>query len=499
LGTIDKKQLVAACQAGDREAQGLLYSTYRRKMTRIIRQYVPDCDMSQDVLHDGFLIILSQIQSLRNPEQLEYWMATIMKNLSLHSLSQIQFDDILEEPEEEVDEDPAQELSYEELMALVDQLPDGYRTVFRLAVLEGKSHQEIADMLGISPKSSASQLARAKEKLRALILEHRRQAAMLAVLALFLLPLSLYFVRHRQEVEIPMEASATHDAPQHDAPQRDASESKPLEREVPKAVKAGPMIAEQISTGEERDTILHADTIQVVSEKKTDIQELLAEVPSTSASRRRKSRGWSINVSTNTFGTGKDGGVDGDRTAMDSPSDVPKDDEEETRGTKSSEALNARHLIPITFGIQVSKGIAPYWSVETGLQYTLLRSEYSYLAGYYTEKVRAHFLIIPVALQYSFRRGTQTNLYASGGANLNIPLGASWSVEGWDLHSKLRYPMSVSLNVGLGFEYKVSSSASLFVQPSLNYHMMSSSEYPILWQDKSVTFELPVGIRIIIR
>jgi RNA polymerase sigma-70 factor (ECF subfamily) len=161
--------------------------------------------------------------------------------------------------------------------------------------------------------------------------------------------------------------------------------------------------------------------------------------------------------------------------------------------------LNARHLIPITFGIQVSKGIAPYWSVETGLQYTLLRSEYSYLAGYYTEKVRAHFLIIPVALQYSFRRGTQTNLYASGGANLNIPLGASWSVEGWDLHSKLRYPMSVSLNVGLGFEYKVSSSASLFVQPSLNYHMMSSSEYPILWQDKSVTFELPVGIRIIIR
>jgi RNA polymerase sigma-70 factor (ECF subfamily) len=130
LGTIDKKQLVEACQAGDREAQGLLYSTYRRKMMRIIRQYVPDCDMSQDVLHDGFLIILSQIQSLRNPEQLEYWMATIMKNLSLHSLSQIQFDDILEEPEEEVDEDPAQELSYEELMALVDQLiilPHRYR------------------------------------------------------------------------------------------------------------------------------------------------------------------------------------------------------------------------------------------------------------------------------------------------------------------------------------------------------------------------------------
>jgi hypothetical protein len=100
-----------------------------------------------------------------------------------------------------------------------------------------------------------------------------------------------------------------------------------------------------------------------------------------------------------------------------------------------------------------------------------------------------------VALQYRFLRGAQTNLYASGGASLDIPVGASWSVEGWDNHAKLSYPMAVSLNFGLGFECKVSSSVSLFVQPSLSYHMMDSSEYPILWQDKSVTFELPVGIR----
>jgi RNA polymerase sigma-70 factor (ECF subfamily) len=149
--------------------------------------------------------------------------------------------------------------------------------------------------------------------------------------------------------------------------------------------------------------------------------------------------------------------------------------------------------------VRISKGIAPAWSVETGLQYTLLRSEYSNKAVNNTKKVRAHFLSIPVALQYSFLQGAQTNLYASGGASLNIPVGASWNVEGWNEHAKLRYPMSVSLNVGLGFEYKLSSSASLFVQPSLNYHMMDSSEYPILWQDKSVTFELPVGIRMIIK
>ncbi len=88
---MDKKRLVTACQTGNREAQALLYTTYRRKMLKIIRQYVADYDMAQDVLHDGFLIIFSQIQSLRKPESLDYWMATIMKNLAIHTLSQINF------------------------------------------------------------------------------------------------------------------------------------------------------------------------------------------------------------------------------------------------------------------------------------------------------------------------------------------------------------------------------------------------------------------------
>jgi RNA polymerase sigma-70 factor (ECF subfamily) len=490
-------------------------------MIRIIRQYVPDCDMSQDVLHDGFLIILSQIQSLRNPEQLEYWMATIMKNLSLHSLSQIQFDDILEEPEDEADDMPSEELSYEELMALVDQLPDGYRTVFRLAVLEGKSHQEIADMLGISPKSSASQLARAKEKLRTLVLDYKRQAGMLAVLVLFLLPLSLYFIFHRQDAEPPIKAFAPQDESKREEPKIPSAAPKETESSLlaTSSVKHSlPVTVKDVSSEEGKDVspqegdeeqetstgtvVASQDTMQVAPVKESAVQDLLADQPSEPISRKKRVKGWTMNVSTNALSSSMKGGTPEDLATtgpLDSPTNPPKDDEEETRATRSVDNLEAHHLIPLTFGVRISKGIAPAWSVETGLQYTLLRSEYSNKAVNNTKKVRAHFLSIPVALQYSFLQGAQTNLYASGGASLNIPVGASWNVEGWNEHAKLRYPMSVSLNVGLGFEYKLSSSASLFVQPSLNYHMMDSSEYPILWQDKSVTFELPVGIRMIIK
>jgi RNA polymerase sigma-70 factor (ECF subfamily) len=383
-----------------------------------------------------------------------------------------------------------------------------------LAVLEGKSHQEIAEMLGISPKSSASQLARAKEKLRVLIVEYKRQAGMLAVLALFLLPLSLYFISRRQDVEPSVEALAPKDAWKREEPKApniepDKTESPLLAAssvkrsrpvDVKTVVPASTASSEEEKKDEEvqelsTDTVAASqDTVLTTSVKKADTQELLADIPSAPISRKKRVKGWTMNVSTNALSSGMKGGASEHNDILNSQG-PSHEEEEETGTTRSVNTLETHHLIPLTFGAHISKGIAPSWSVETGLQYTLLRSEYSNKASHYTEKVQAHFLSIPVSLQYHFLQGEQMNIYASGGASLDIPVGASWNVEGWNDHAKLHYPMAVGLNVGLGLEYKVSSAASLFVQPSLNYHIMDSSEYLILWQDKAVTFELPVGIR----
>jgi hypothetical protein len=87
-------------------------------------------------------------------------------------------------------------------------------------------------------------------------------------------------------------------------------------------------------------------------------------------------------------------------------------------------------------------------------------------------------------------------MYVSGGISLDIPVSASLSSEVNDETQSLKYPISISPSVGFGFEYKITSSSMLFVQPTMNYHIMKKSDYPILWQDKPITFELPVGIRI---
>jgi RNA polymerase sigma factor (sigma-70 family) len=504
---IDKQQLVTLCKAGDREAQGQLYTTYRRKMMKVIRQYVADYDMAQDVLHDGFLIILSQIQNLRNPETLEYWMASIMKNLSLHCLSQIQFDDILKEPEYEDDEIEESDLSYEELLALIEQLPNGYRTVFRLAVLEGKSHQEIADMLGITPHSSASQLARAKEKLRQLIIEHKQKAGLLALLVLFL---GLTYLLHRdaqpngnllndvtvtENIVKQMPSSSGEDTPV-DITAKPAIAAvhtiksiSPMAPVVPSEIaEDNPSVNDSINAAD--DTIKsESDTTIVLPPSPAVMPGLTADEDFTPV-RHSSESGWKIRFATNALGLRSMDG-NGDALISSDPS-IGGGNYPETETTTS-----AHHLMPVTFGVRFSKEISPSWSVESGLQYNLLRSEITKATGNWsrTQNVRANYLSIPVAMSYNFMQINRTNMYVSGGVGLDIPVGASISSDVTDEHSSLKYPVSVSPRIGLGFEYRITPSSMLFVQPTLNYHIMKKSDYPILWQDKPVTFELPVGLR----
>ena len=77
---MDRTDFVDLCKKGDEQALNSLYNTYSGKMMKICLRYVPDRQIAQDLLHDGFIVIFSSIGSLRNPERLESWMGVIMKN-----------------------------------------------------------------------------------------------------------------------------------------------------------------------------------------------------------------------------------------------------------------------------------------------------------------------------------------------------------------------------------------------------------------------------------
>lgn len=170
---MEEQELAARCKRGDRAAYKELYERYAGRLMGISLRYVADRDTAEDLLHDGFLKIFNSFDKFtwRGEGSLKAWMERVMANTALQHLRKndvmsqwIALDDVpatYDEPEPEaVDTIPR-----EVLMQFIRELPTGYRTVLNLYVFEGKSHKEIASLLGINEKSSASQLTRAKAAL----------------------------------------------------------------------------------------------------------------------------------------------------------------------------------------------------------------------------------------------------------------------------------------------------------------------------------------------
>ena len=197
---MDKRQLVDGCKSGDPASAEALYRGYSGKLMGICRHYVDSQEVAEDLLHDAFVVILSSIGQLRNPQKLEAWMGVIVKNLAIDYLKESQH---FTHPEEDIDiEDVPDEIMYpvppyDDLVALIDRLPEQYGKVFRLSVLEGLSHKEIGALLHIGEKSSSSNLFRARQVLQKEL--KRYWLALLALIALIVTPLLL----HKKTESIP--------------------------------------------------------------------------------------------------------------------------------------------------------------------------------------------------------------------------------------------------------------------------------------------------------
>jgi RNA polymerase sigma factor (sigma-70 family) len=157
-------ELAKALQGGERKAQNRLYEKYAGKMLAVCTRYVGDRTEAEDVMIDGFMRIFDKIGQFNFQGSFEGWIRKIMVNEALmyvRSKKQIHVD--IEEAYEEPNSfDFSADIQADEILKMIEELPVGYRTVFNLYAIEGYSHQEIADQLGISEGTSKSQLSRAR-------------------------------------------------------------------------------------------------------------------------------------------------------------------------------------------------------------------------------------------------------------------------------------------------------------------------------------------------
>ena len=160
-------QLIRSCIKGDRAAQKVLYDRLAPRMFPICIRYIGDRTQAEDVLQDGFITLFSKLVDFKGDGSFEGWARRIFVTTALMNLRKkdaLKMSDELDLARGMKAETVSQiqNIGYKELMQVILTLPPGFRTVFNLYSIEGYSHKEIGEMLGISETTSRTQLSRAR-------------------------------------------------------------------------------------------------------------------------------------------------------------------------------------------------------------------------------------------------------------------------------------------------------------------------------------------------
>jgi RNA polymerase sigma factor (sigma-70 family) len=170
------EELIARCKAGDREAHYKLYKLYSRAMYNVGFRITGREEDAEDALQEAFISAFRNLSSYRGDAAFGAWLKRIVVNKAINVLKKRKLELISEDENWDVSEpEPAAEykegLSIERVKKAIERLPEGYRAVLSLYLIEGYDHDEIASILHISVSTSKSQLNRAKNKLRELLTE----------------------------------------------------------------------------------------------------------------------------------------------------------------------------------------------------------------------------------------------------------------------------------------------------------------------------------------
>lgn len=168
-------QIITACKDNNPDAQRQLYEQYKSKMMGVCLRYAQNRTEAHDILQEGFILIFRDIYQYKPTAPIGAWMRRVIINTALkhirkekrHLFAQLDTQEI--EQRYESNEDVFSAFREKALLKMVQKLPNGYRMVFNLYVIEGYSHKEIAEQLDISISTSKTQLRKAKAALRKMI------------------------------------------------------------------------------------------------------------------------------------------------------------------------------------------------------------------------------------------------------------------------------------------------------------------------------------------
>lgn len=478
-----------------------IYRAYYRKMFGICVSYVHDQAIAEDLLQDAFIIIINKLPTLRDRTKLESWISTIVKNTCVNYLrkkslfSNISVD--IEQQKDDIDDNVRQEedtISYSTLMNMVEQLPDGYKKVFKLAVFEGYTHEEIAKLLDISPKTSSSQLSRAKKTLKSMILSYW-SLALVSVVVFVSLLFALFLNKPLNDRNVLREESFSATIKQKTIEKNNIVNINKINK-----INKNFNIIE-----EEKDVnIFVEDTNCIESDlEEEEIEEYAKEEKVDFIKETPFGRDIIYN---NTYTKKMD-----DKLISFNFSFIPinqefsailssMDDELLVSwNMENSIDLNIEKMYykPISFNLIFEKAINRRFSAGLGLVYTFLRTEYLFE----DEKIRTD------NVQYlGFKSQVAFHYYKNSRVDSYIALGG---VAEWPIYHKTKLYFSKetvkeNLNahcqfygeVSFGFSINVGYGINVFAEPCLDYFFENKDDFETFRTKNRWDFNVPIGVRI---
>ena len=560
------EKLIERVKAGDADALKTVYETYSQRMRNVcIGITQEDEDTVSDLVQEAFIRAYYSLGKLKDSSKFGEWIVAITKNVSLRYLERKQkvqvmpFSSIADEFDVESSLASDSMLEEKELLEIINKLPSGYCKVFKMAVIEGFSHKEIAEKLGIEPHSSSSQLTRAKVMLQAMI--NKRTLALISII-LICVPICKYLFWKKDTEEKRLSVANVDNAKEKPSANHGTELSNTKSSSVDKKVLATttPNVKTKlpkftvvdsicIKTDFEKDDstnniviAIEKDTVSfdTVKQVMPKFEEFIAKndvAPSYKSKWQLLAMGSVGSALAQTAYKILVGNKGEDSTDGPQPSgpqmfstweEYSRYLQQNAHGNMSEAekalmeiAINNTNNInniknggkiveheyhdkPITFGLSMTKTINRNWNMETGLQYSLLKSEF--ILGeddYYVQKrQKIHYLGIPLRLSYKWFGANRWTAYTSAGIILNIPLSGKTD-ERYVTGTEVPYsdswhftpPFQWTVGTGVGLQYNFANNWGVYLEPTFSWHIPNGSTTRTIWTEHPFTITVPFGIR----
>lgn len=550
---MEEQELALRCARKDKDAQRELYLQYRSRILALCRRYAEDPADAEDMMQDAFIKIFKVIGYFKwtRPGSLYSWMSRVSINLAFDTSRRrrrlasqlVDVDNIEDDIPEEPAYDETASVPSEVLNGMIESLPEGYRTIFRLYCIDGLSHREIADLLGIKEKSSSASLSRARALLAESVRQYwrdlddgsspedwtnilrkmRREETVrgIKVLLALLIPVAslMLWLQPRQSHESIAPCIAEVIAAEspsviihHTIPSpRGLADMRPVVT-TPSSPFGIP--SEAADALYEKTTDAPNDVPDIPTDT-SDIPANVSDVPQeewfpTFAEEERKS---SPRVSLS-FRAGSGSGRRNTNVSLESspyiaaltfmntldPSYLPDvrsnsvnfiqwynpcDTESEHFATNKTNSY--KHDLPVTFGLTARMDLTPRFGAECGMEYTYMHSSIETDTERLSQNL--HFIGLPVRLDTRIWSWNGFDMYAGIGIKAEKCVAASLGQVKCEEKS-----LQWSTGTFAGVQYSIGRRSHLYFQPELSYYL-TKTDLITYRTENPLTFSLNAGVR----